>query len=738
MNLLFHLKSFLNLLKTADFSKGISFAVAAILPLLVAGYFDELQVGISMAIGVLLCSPSDVPGSLRRRVIGVSLSVIIAVFATIVAGYAAAHDLLFVPILIVLMFGFSMISVYGFRASLISFSGLFAVVLSMAKVASEGGVLPHALLVGCGGMWYLIFTLLLHFINERKETELLLSEAFDLTADYLKARAELLTADSHEHEKYKKELIDLQTSINEKHETIREMLISRRRNFGRSGMVRKKLLIFMEVVDILELSMANPVNYERMKILFTSRTNELNLIKDWSLSLSEDVRRVGRAIGANRNYVSSEGLHEKKNRVAKAYENFRLSVSSPEDREALLVYRNLMDFKEKQYQKIVSLERLLKEWETRIDFKLKRKDAANFLTPQDYGLKTLQDNLDFKSPIFRHSLRLTLTLVAGYFLGKIFDFQNPYWILLTTLVIMRPGYALTRDRFKQRLYGTLIGGAIAVSIVLLFQNKVLYGFLAVISLILAFSMIQKNYKTAAAFITLNVVFVYSLLRPDALLVIEYRVMDTIAGAGLAFLANKILWPTWEYNIIDKFIDRSLEANAAFIKEIENSYIMEKQIRSHYRLKRKEAFLAIGDLNAAFQRMAQEPKTEKLQLEEVFTLVSLNQEFLASAASLGTFIRSHRTTSASEHFRSYMEAVRENLRISTAGDNAVSTNSASKVKKAEAFYEELYVQALHEPESDLKEEQVAGLQEIQMVTEQLKWLYQISGNIRNLVQKRRKA
>ena len=712
--------------------------MAAILPLLVAGYFNELQVGISMAIGVLLCSPSDVPGSLRRRVIGVALSVIIAVFATMVSGYAARHDLLFVPILVLLMFGFSMISVYGFRASLISFSGLFAVVLSMAKVASEAGVLHHALLVGCGGIWYLGYTLLLHFIKERKETEILLSEAFDLTADYLQVRAELLAAESGADVKYQKELIDLQTSINEKHETIREMLISRRRNFGRSGMVRKKLLIFMEMVDILELSMANPVNYERMRVLFAMRSEELNLIRDWSLSLSQEVRRVGKAIATNETYISSHKLHDQKNRLAKTYENIRRSASSPEDREALLVYSNLFDFKEKQYQKILSLERLLKEWEGGIDFKIQRKDAANFLTRQDYSLKTLQDNLDLKSPIFRHSLRLTVTLVAGYFVGKIFDFQNPYWILLTTLVIMRPGYALTRDRFKQRLYGTLIGGAIAVSIVLLFQNKIVYGFLAVISLILAFSMLQKNYKTAAAFITLNVVFVYSLLRPDALLVIEYRVMDTIAGAGLAFLANKILWPTWEYATIDNFIDRSLEANAAFIREIEEFYHKKEDIRTRYRLKRKEAFLAIGDLNAAFQRMAQEPGTEKKQLEEVFSLVSLNQEFLASAASLGTFIRSHRTTAASEHFRSYMEAIRENLQISLTTDNQDCTKAASEVEKAEAYYKELYNRALQEPGSDLKEEQFVNLQEIQMVTEQLKWLYQISENIRNMVQKRRKT
>lgn len=744
MSLLFHLKAFLKLLKTAEFGKGISFAVAAILPLLISGYFDELQVGISMAIGVLLCSPSDVPGSLRRRVVGVAFSITIAVFATLVSGYASGNDLVFVPILILLMFGFSMISVYGFRASLISFSGLFAVVLSMAKVASEGGVLTHALLLGCGGIWYLCFTLVLHFINERKEAEILLAEAFDLTADYLKIRAKLLDLDPDEREQYQKELFELQTSINEKHEIIREMLISRRRNFGRSGMVRKKLLVFMEVVDVLELSMANPVNYSRMTNLFAERSHEINLMKEWSLSLAKEIKAVGEAIRTNKKYSSSIELKAWKVKVTKAYNNLQNSASTPLEREAVLVYRNLYDFKEKQNQKLLSLERLLTKWDGKIDLNLKQKELAKFLTTQDYDLKTLQDNLDLKSAIFRHSLRLTVTLVAGYFVGRIFEFQNPYWILLTTLVIMRPGYALTRDRFKQRLYGTLIGGAIAVGIVLLFQNKILFGILAVISLILAFSMIQRNYKTAAAFITLNVVFVYSLLRPDALMVIEYRVLDTIIGAGLAYLANKFLWPTWEYSTIDVFIEKSLAANAVFIKEIEDFYTRKKELPAKYRLARKEAFLAIGNLNAAFQRMAQEPKSEKDQLEEVFSLVSLNQEFLASAASLGTFIRSHTTTEASKHFKTYIRAIRKNIENVHHRENIEPESNTSEIVTAEAFFEGVYSDALKNQRVDMtnelsfEEEDISKLQEIQMLREQLKWLYDISGNIKALMQKRRKV
>ncbi|MEG9326852.1 FUSC family membrane protein [Salinimicrobium catena] len=744
LNLFSHLRSFLELLKTAEFSKGISFAVAAILPLLIANQFGAMELGIPMAIGVLLSSPSDVPGSLRRRMIGVGFSAVMAFLGTLLAGYAAMNAALFVPVLAVLMFSFSMLSVYGFRASLISFSGLFAVVLSLAKVPSEGSVLTHSLLVGAGGLWYLIFTVTLHYLTRRKETETVLAEGFALTSQYLEIRNRLLRATPNQREGLKKELAEVQSNINEKHEIIREILISRRKNSGRSGVVQKKLLIFMEMVDILELAMANPVNYDRMEQLFSKRQDKLEVIRLWSEMMARQVERIGEVWSRNRKYQPNPELEVQREKVWQAFEDFEREADLPGEREALLVYRNLLVFKDRQYQKILSIERFLREKEGKQYFSGRAKEAEKFLTSQEYDLKTLTDNLDLKSPIFRHSLRLTVILVAGFFLGRIFHFQNAYWILLTTLVIMRPGYALTRDRFKQRLYGTLIGGAIAVTIVLLVQNTVVYGILAVITLVLAFSMIQRNYKTAAAFITLNVIFVYTLIRPNAFEVIQYRVLDTIIGAALAFLGNKFLWPTWEYTGIRNYISKSITANRRYLQEIEEFYSQKGKLPATYKLARKEAFLAMGDLSAAFQRMAQEPKTGETDMEQVFQVVSLNQELLSSAASLGTFIRANPTTSVSGHFLNYMKAIRSNLESSVAvlqEKGPQGRNKDKEIEKAENYFREKY-EELAELRRLEKEQGMTGIseqlreqfQEVQIITHQLRWLLDLSENLRDLLEK----
>src|SRR5690606_9543848 len=118
-----------------------------------------------------------------------------------------------------------------------------------------------------------------------------------------------------------------------------------------------------------------------------------------------------------------------------------------------------------------------------IDF-IDRKAAKGFVSAQDYDPKLLVRNFSFKSTIFRHSLRLAVTVMVGYVLGSLFPFQNPYWILLTIIVIMRPSYGLTKSRAKDRMIGTLMGGAIAYGMVFLIQDMYVFGALGVVSLVI--------------------------------------------------------------------------------------------------------------------------------------------------------------------------------------------------------------------------------------------------------------
>jgi uncharacterized membrane protein YccC len=207
------------------------------------------------------------------------------------------------------------------------------------------------------------------------------------------------------------------------------------------------------------------------------------------------------------------------------------------------------------------------------------------------------------------------------------------------------------------------------------------------------------------------------------------------GAFLAFMGNKYLWPTWEYLSIQNYIRKSTEANLAFLQEIHTSYESKYTSPASYRLARKQAFLAIGDLNAAFQRMAQEPKKGE-DISHSSKILSLNQEFLNSAVSLGTFIRTQATTKMSSFFSNYINAISSNLtpfEVKPPGREA-------EIEAADAFFREQYIslaarrkQEKKTGQEEISEELRSAFQEVQLVHEQLKWLYELSLSISKLQQ-----
>src|SRR5690606_6571277 len=298
---------------------------------------------------------------------------------------------------------------------------------------------------------------------------------------------------------------------------------------------------------------------------------------------------------------------------------------------------------------------------------------------------------------------------------------------------------LTKERSKHRLYGTLIGGAIAVAIVFLTQSEYVYGILAVVTFIMGFSLVQKNYKSSAAFITLNVVFIYALLKTDPLDAVQFRVLDTLIGAALAFVANAFFWPSWQFLNMKEFIISTLQANRDFLHEVGKFYREKNMADPSYKLCRKSAFLAVGNLNAAFQRMSQEPKQQQKNLDKIYEVVMLSNTFLSLTASLGTYIRHHKTTEASQHFADYMASISANLDIAIASLQQKDLSggpSPTAIENAQKYLELQYHKLAEQHPIQEDDQTVAvlprQLQEVKLISDQLKWLLTLSENVKSMV------
>lgn len=645
-------------LKSSNFYRGILLTVAVLIPLISFSIAGLLAYGISIAMGVFLNAPSNTPGTFKRKNISTLLSIGLTMLVTLIINYSKIHFIVLIAALLLVSFSVSLIAAYGFRGSLIAFAGLLAMTLALARDISEFGIWLHVGLIGVGGLWFLVMSWAFQWLSPKKDEDQLLSETLYLTGSYLKARGKLLTKRT-KREKLLGKILHLQTQLTEKHETLRELLLSERKKIGRSGFDEKRVLILITLVDILELALANTLNYNQIDDLFGDQ-HHLLPFRNLNVTMGNHLQVLSEILVRKKKVQSKDELLTAVDTAQKAISDYLSEVPLPEGREGAIILRNLLDYQEQQIEKVRSIRRVMANVGNTNKIALKKKDAHQFITTQEYSLNILLENLSINSPICRHALRLTIAVGVGFLLGTLLGIRNPYWIVLTLIVLMRPSYGLTKSRAKERIIGTLIGAAIAVLIILLTNNPLVYKILAVISLTLAFSLIVQSYRSAAAFITLFIIFVYALINPNSFQVVQYRILDTAIGAVLAVIANYTLWPTWEFMNIDSFIKALVIKNRAYLLAIQRLYHTKEITELDYKMPRKEAFLAVSNLNAAFQRMTQDPKSKQKEMGLTYDIVTLNNTFLSALASLGSFIQNHKTTTPSIHFDAFIANIQNNL------------------------------------------------------------------------------
>jgi uncharacterized membrane protein YccC len=717
---------------STNFTNALKVTIATVIPVLLFSLYGHLQIGFMIALGAFFTYPSDIPSNLKHKINGLLVTSFLVAGVNLLVNIVYPYSWIFYPFLALLLFFLSMISVYGQRATFVSFSALLSVSLASVHLHTGWEMVQYSGLILIGGLFYLLISLIFHYIRPYRYVELQIAECIRLTAKYLKLRGDLWTINADKTTIIDKQL-QLQVEINKTHENIREVLIGNQSNSGSSDHNRKMLIIFTSLLEILEIALSTSFDHDKLQKKFNSNPKVLKTYQNLAYNLATTLKKLSKGIGNSKKYVSKHKLFEDLNALDLAITDYENALGKQEASEGVLMLTTMLQYAEKQVEKIKIVERTFSIAINTYDFKGKDADLKKFLTPQDYRFNTLIENLSFSSTIFRHSLRLTLTILIGVIIGKLFLFQNAYWIVLTIVVIMRPGYGLTKERSFQRIFGTIIGGIIAFGVIYIVKDTITLSVLAIVSMLLGFSFTQINYKVSATFVTIYVVFVYGIMIPDISDVVQYRIIDSVVGATLAFLANHFLWPSWEFLSIPVYLKKSIEANRNYLKEISVFYNKKGNVPTSYRLARKYAFIEIGNLMASFQRMVQEPKSKQKQMSQVYELVVLNHTLLSSAASMGTYIQSHKTTSASEAFNVVVDSVIKNLddAILFLEENTIQTEiiiANEDLSKRFLELKNIRSKELKEGKEINEDDYQLKMQEAQMVIEQLIWLSNLSKNI----------
>jgi seryl-tRNA synthetase len=144
------------------------------------------------------------------------------------------------------------------------------------------------------------------------------------------------------------------------------------------------------------------------------------------------------------------------------------------------------------------------------------------------------------------------------------------------------------------------------------------------------------------------------------------------------------------------------------------------------------------LNAAFQRLTQDPKSKQKEFQLIYEIVTINQTMISAIASIGNFIMNHKTTPASDEFNVLIKKISNTLKISFDSLEQIQTDKKVTEEKVDDAQEKL--KAHYQQLSNLRDENIKkgnvkldtetlhGLQEAFLITNHMSWLKSLSENL----------
>ncbi|WP_250450965.1 FUSC family membrane protein [Caballeronia sp. ATUFL_M2_KS44] len=549
------------------FFGGLRSALGISLPaVLMLTVFHNRELGFTIATGALGACVVDMPGPLKHKHNEMLACTVIGFFSALATGIATANPLTLWLTVVPLTFVLSLIVVYGNRWPQISFATLFMMIVTLEEHFTPMQALINASWILLGGLWYTYWaTLVSHLLVYRIERQALAQSIFSC-AEYLQARADFYDNDADLDECYRK-LIEKQIAAVEQQEGAREIVL---RNLpkvksGKLDARRARLFnLFINIVDLHEFFVGAHTDYPLVRKTFAG-SDVLVFYRDLMRKASEDLDEIGLAVLQNRPAPKQISMKAELRAIEYELELMRKQALPEKNPEAYAaaaaVFRRLWSATRliDKMRRRTHDDASLNETELQIDHALSR-----FISSRRVPFRQIFSNLTMSSPSFRHALRVTIAVGVGFWLGRLLPLTNAYWIVMTTVIILKPGYSLTKQRNTQRIIGTAIGCAVTIALILVVKDPHVLLVAMFASMVMSYSLLLFNYAGSVVFTSSYVLLMFHLLAPGSLRLIGERAIDTVVGCTIAIAASH-LFPYWEYRLMGKLVKDLLGATRSYLE-----------------------------------------------------------------------------------------------------------------------------------------------------------------------------
>ena len=573
--------------------------------------FNNITAGITMSLGTVAAALSESDDHPKGRLKALTITIIGFTITTISVSLLKPFPLIFGIGFILSTIIFILIGGISERYRAISYGAILIGIYAMLVYHESSSWYLQPLLLCSGALIYGITSLLLLFRKPWRLLDEQLSSGFKMLSEYLDEKARSF-ANTQNHSKPNNKLSILNIKVVAALEKCKEVI-----NIYNKEVDSNKLLPYLQRFMLLqslhERAASSHEQYETLK----EKIEYKELLEGFSEllhQLSHATRLLADNLLTNTTYSHPISIDW----IISSLQ-YEIDKLPPHDKQLLeLLLYNLM----RSHQ---SLKKI---------YNIKESTSIPKLGVDNRGTwERIKEQLDFTHPRLRYAIRLSSCFLIAYTLTILFNLENGEWIILTSLFVSQPTYSETRKRLFQRIYGTMTG---VIAGILLTQLTSSSGqlILILVSIYFFFYFLRTQYSYAVIFITIYVLASNSFNGETEVHILAPRLIDTIIGASLSFLAIRFLWPNWQYKQIPRLISNALTTNAKYLKEINTQLLHNNSDDYNYRLARRLAHKADNALTLAWQSMQIEPQKKQRLIQKAFTLTFLNHALLSHLSALG--------------------------------------------------------------------------------------------------------
>lgn len=591
-------------------------------------WLGDAKLTIPLTLGVVAAALTDLDDRLTGRLRNLVITLICFFIASASVELLFPWPWMFALGLTISTIGFILLGGLGQRYATIAFGALLIAIYTMLGVSLYAHWYQQPVLLIAGAVWYNVLTLTGHLIFPIRPLQDNLARSYEQLSRYLELKSRLFDPDLDDKDQaplYELALANgqLMATLNQ----TKASLLTRLRGDRGQRSTRRTLHYYFVAQDIHERASSSHIQYQALRDTF--RYSDVMFRFQRLLSMqSMACQDLAKAILLRTPYQHDARFEHAFSHLDAALDRVRASGAAPEQMKALGFLLNNLRAIDAQLATIES-EQLQSQAKNETETLLADDSLHGFADIRS----RLSRNMSPESALFRHAVRMSLVLCAGYAFIQFTGLQHGYWILLTSLFVCQPNYNATRHRLALRIIGTLVGVALGLPILWLVPSLEGQLALIVVTGVLFFAFRNVQYAHATMFITLLVLLCFNLLG-EGFEVALPRVVDTLIGCGIAWAAVSFIWPDWKFRNLPRVLERAVDANCRYLDAILEQYHQGRDNRLAYRIARRDAHNRDAELASVVSNMSSEPRVTAEMRETAFRLLCLNHTLTSYISALG--------------------------------------------------------------------------------------------------------